>query len=104
MAKKKHEKSEPTAGEQLDLIDVSPENSKQIVGIARRYKTAQAQRIAALEREVEEKQKLLGLIKDAKLKPLDDGVIRFKVDGLLITVKPRDELVKVKEESEESGK
>lgn len=97
MAKKKGKES--TTGEQLDLIDVSPENSKKIVGVARRYKAAQAERTAALEREVGEKEKLLAMVKEAKLQPVD-GVIRFRVDGLLITVTPRDELVKVKDENE----
>lgn len=109
MAKRKRErKSETTegtqtsttTGEQLDLIDVAPENAKQIIAIAKKYKAIQAKRISALEAECAEKQNLLTLIKQANLKQVD-GKIRFRVDGLIITVKPRDELVTVKEENEE---
>ena len=41
------------------------------------------------------------MVKDAGLKRLDDGTIRFKVDGMLITVTPRDELIRVKEDDDE---
>jgi len=99
MAKKK----ETTAGEQLDLIDVAPENAKKIIAVARRYKEAQGQRIEALEREKTEKQKILDLVKEANLKRLDDGTITFKVDGMVIKVTPRDELVQVKDEAEQSS-
>lgn len=94
-------KKDQTEGEQLDLIDVSPANSKEIIKQARIYKKAQAERCEALAEEVESKQKLLSLIKEAGLKPLEDGVIRFRLDGFTITVKPRDELVKVKDDSED---
>jgi hypothetical protein len=97
MAKKKDKEAEMR--EQLDLIDVAPESAKKIVGVARRYKAAQVQRIEILEQEVNEKQKLLALVKEAKLTPVD-GKIKFRCDGLIITVTPRDELVKVKDESE----
>jgi hypothetical protein len=100
MAKKK---PESTMGEQLNLIEVTPENAKKIVGAARRYKTAQAERITALVIEKTEKQKLLQMVKDAKLQRLEDGTIRFKVDGLTIEVQPRDDLVKVKENGEENA-
>lgn len=105
MAKKKREqKSEVVEqGEQLALIDIAPENSKKIIGVARRYRVAQGQRIEALVREVAEKQKLLELIKEAKLTPLEGGKIRFRVNGLIITVTPRDELVRVKEEGEKAS-
>jgi hypothetical protein len=93
---------ESTSGDQLDLIDVAPENAKQIIAIAKKYKAIQAKRISALEAECSEKQNLLTLIKQANLKQVD-GKIRFRVDGLIITVKPRDELVTVKEENEEEN-
>ena len=89
-------------GEQLDLIDVTPENSKKIIAVAKRYKAAQSQRIEALQEEIAEKQKLLGLVKEANLQRLEDGKIRFRVDGMTITVTLRDELIKVKEDGEET--
>ena len=92
--------SEATNGGQLDLIDVAPENSKEIIALARAYKSAQGRRIDALEEEVATKVKLLALIKEANLQRLDDGKIRLHLDGYTITVTPRDELVKVKEDSE----
>lgn len=93
---KKKEPKEPKEQEQLDLIDVRPENAKQILLAARSYKNAQKKRLDALGREVQEKQKVLDFVKKAKLKPLEDGTIRFKLDGVTISVKPRDELLTVK--------
>lgn len=98
--KNKRNDQESLAGEQLDLIDVAPENAKKILGVAKRYRAAQTQRLAALESEVAEKQKLLELIKEANLQRLEGGKIQFRCDGLIITVTPRDELVKVKDENE----
>ena len=94
MAKKK---SKGTKGEQLDLIDLAPENAKAIVAAARIYKMRQKERLEALKMEIAEKQKVLALVRDAKLKPLPDGKIRFKYDGFTISVTPRDELIQVKE-------
>ena len=84
----------------MDLIDVTPENSQEIIAQARAYKAAQELRIDALEDEVAAKVKLLALIKEANLARLPDGKIRMRLDGYTITVTPRDELVKVKEDSE----
>lgn len=96
------EKSEQEAGEQMKLIDVGPENSKEIIKQARIYKAAVAKRIKATNEEVPAKQKLLKLIIDAHLNRLEDGTIKFKLDGYTITVTPRDELIKVKEDKEET--
>ncbi len=94
--KKKTEQS----GEQLDLIDVQSKNVKPIMLAARLYKGHQAARLAALATEIKQKQKVLELVKAAKLQPLEGGVIRFECDDMLITIKPRDELVQVKEKTE----
>ena len=103
MAKNRKEKPvEEEEGEQLDLIDVAPENIKKIISVAKRYRTAQTRRIEALGQEVTEKQNLLTLIKQANLKQVD-GKIRFRADGLIITVTPRDELVKIKDETDEDN-
>lgn len=101
MAKEKNEqdRSETSAKEQLDLIDVRPKNSKAILKAVKQYKADQAQRIEALGREVAGKQKILSLIKEAKLQHLDDGRIQFRIDKVTITVTPRDEIIKIKEES-----
>ena len=94
-------KEETQPQEQLDLIDVTPENSRKIVACAKRYKVAQRQRLAALEDETAEKQKLLGLIKEANLQRLDDGTIKYSVEGYTIRVQPRDELITVKDETDQ---
>jgi len=97
----KRQKSSKTANdEQLDLIDVKPKNSKEIIKAARGYKAAQAKRISAQEQEVAEKQNLLELVKKENLQPLEDGKIQFRCDGLIITITPRDELIRVKEDGD----
>ena len=40
-------------------------------------------------------------MREAKLQPNEDGVISFLIDGVKITVTPRDELLRVKEEAED---
>ena len=91
----------PWMAEQMEWIDVAPESAKEIIAVARRYKAAQAERLAALEKEVSYKQKILEEIHKAKLQPLEGGVIRFRYDGIMVTVKPRDELLTVKRDNEE---
>lgn len=99
MAKTK--KTEPKeSGEQLNLIDVQPENAKPIIQAARLYKKFQAARIAALKKEVDQKQVVLRLVREANLQPLDDGKIRFEYDNVMVSVTPRDELIKVKDKAE----
>lgn len=88
--------AEQTEGEQLDLIDVEPENKEAILRVAHRYKNAKKERMAALAIEKAEKEKLLAVVKEAKILPDPDGSYRFTLDGLTITVTPRDELLKVK--------
>ena len=94
-------KKKTQTDEQLDLIEISPPNSKEIVSAARAYQNAQAARIKALAKEIEQKQRILALVKEANLQPLADGSIKFSVDSVKISITPRDELVKVnfKEES-----
>ena len=100
--RKKNETGEgQVTGEQLELIDVGPANLKAIKPIAKRYKAAMRRRQGALKEEIEAKQQILALIKEAKVSRLPDGKIKFKCDGMLITVTPRDELVKVKDEEDE---
>lgn len=87
-------------GEQLDLIDVAPENSKDIIKHAKLYKSAQKRRMSTLEEEIAEKKLLLELVRNSGVGKLEDGKIKFKTGTFTITVTPRDELVKVKDESD----
>ena len=85
------------AGEQLELIDVGPKNLKGILAAVRVYKHHQKARLGSLKKEIAEKQHVLELTKAAKLVPLKDGVIRFECDGKIISIEPRDEVIRIKE-------
>jgi len=100
MAKKNE--SESTSGEQMDLIDVTPKELKRILPIAKEYRRVVKQRVKLTAKEVTLKGQILEEVKKAKLPRLDDGSVRFKCDGITISVTPRDELVKVKEADEDS--
>ncbi len=97
MGRRKKDESNSTSGEQLELIDVTPENLKAIKPIAKRYKAAMKRRMEALAEETKAKQEILALVKEAKLSRLADGSIKFLCDGTEIEIVPRDELVKVKD-------
>lgn len=92
--KKKAEKKE--AGEQLQLIDVGPKNLKEILASVKIYMNHQKTRLSALKDEIAEKHHVLELVKAANLKPLADGVIRFECGGEIITIEPRDEVIRIK--------
>lgn len=87
-------------GEQIDLIDVAPENAKEIIAAGRIYKKAQVARSRALKNEVEQKGKVIQLVRESKIPPQEGGVIKFTYEGVTISVTPRDELVRVQEEAE----
>lgn len=88
--------------EQQDLIDVQPENAEQIAEAARQYQRADEARKAAKEVCDEERARLLELIHEADLQPLEDGTIMLTVGGLKITVKPREDAVQVKGTADEA--
>lgn len=92
---------EGKTGEQLDLIDVAPKNAKVIIEAARIYNKLMLARKRAGVKEVEQKAEVLRLVREAKLQTLPGGKIKFKYDGYVITVTPRDELVKIVEETNE---
>jgi exoribonuclease R len=96
MAKKNESKKDETAGEQLDLIDVKPENAKEILKVARAYKKAQKIRMDALKDEIARKEELLEIVRKAKLQPSSDGSLKFSLEEVKITVTPRDELIEIK--------
>lgn len=97
-------KKEAEVGEQMDLMDVAPENAKEIITAGKLYKKYQAARIAAGVKEVDQKTLILELVKKAKLPVLAGGKIKFEYDGFKITVTPRDELVQVTEKKAKEPK
>lgn len=100
----KEQAEQSAAGEQLDLIDVTPENLKKIIPVARAYRKVVKERVEFTNRETALKTDLLNLIKEAKLKRLPNGNIKFKCDGLTITVTPTDEKISIKEEKDKKNK
>lgn len=88
------------AGKQMALIDVAPKNAKPIIAEARIYRRLMLTRKKAGDKEKAQKVKVLSLVRDAKIEPLEDGVIRFSYDGFTIKITPRDELIQVTEETE----
>jgi hypothetical protein len=89
MAKKKKQ-------EQGYLIDIHPENKKEIISTAEDYNNTMRKRVGLLAEEKALKDKLLGLIKESDVKPDKDGNIKIQLDGFKISVTPRDELVQVR--------
>ena len=92
MAKGKKEK-----GEQLTLIDVGPEHSKEILAAGKIYKKHQKARQAAAAKEADQKKLILELVEKAGLQRLAGGVIKFEIEGIPFKITPRDELVQVGE-------
>lgn len=92
---KKVERTEK--GEQMPLMDVGPENNKEIVDAVRLYKVHQKDRLTAGKKEVDQKEVVKKLVLKSKLQPLKSGVIKFTCDNAEIEVTPRDVLITIKE-------
>lgn len=104
MAKRgRKKKSDLKVGAQMELIEVGPENLKEISKHLKVYKDAQTKRLAALKIETEKKQVILDLVHKAGLGRLPDGRIRFTCDGLLVEVTPTDEVIKIKKGPDKPG-
>lgn len=87
--------------EQGTLIDVEPEHSKEIIAAAKAYQKIKKQRCELTAKETEAREKLIGLIKSENLQRLEDGSIKFRLDGYEISLVPQDEKLKVKEDDED---
>lgn len=96
MAKRKKKE----AGKQLDLIDVGPKHSKQILTAGNLLNKHRKARMAAGAKEAEQKKLLLELVEKADLQRLAGGVIKFEIEGVPFKITPRDELVQVGEAKE----
>ncbi len=95
MAKKKKAAKKKVAGEQMQLIDVEPENLKEILGAVKIYKRHQIDRLEAGKKEIAAKAVVHELVTAANLQPLSDGVIRFECDGKIVSIEPRDEVIRI---------
>ena len=92
-----------TSGEQLDLIDVGPENLKEILPVARAYKKIVAARVPLTRQEVELKTKIRSFVHGSGLKPQPDGTFKFRCDGITIKIKPQEEKVTVTIDEDDDG-
>ena len=80
------------------LLDVLPKNVGKIIEEATLYKKFQKARMSAGQKEKEQKQKVLDLIKAAKLQPIEgENKIMFRHEGFKISVTFRDELLEITE-------
>lgn len=93
MAKKK--KAKKQKGEQLQLIDVAPENAKEIIAATKVYKVHQAARLKAGKAEIAQRTVVRALVAESGLQRLPDGTIRFELDGKLFCVTPQDDLITI---------
>ena len=82
------------------LTDIGPKDGKKIAEIAKRAKAAQRRKDKAKEQEDIEIDAIRDLIKKSDLKPVD-GKIVVRIEGLLITVTPKEDAVKIKEDAEQ---
>lgn len=95
---------ETKVGEQGTLMDVGPENKKEIVEAVQIYKRHQHDRIVSLKKECEWKEKIKALVKESDLLPQKDGTIKFNYDKVIIEITPRDELITIKEKKPKKPK
>lgn len=87
--------------EQTTLCELTPENEKEMAKLARAYKKHMRERMAANKKEVDYKQKIIAAAKEAGIVALPDGSFKFKAGDATISIKPRDELIKVKFDDDE---
>ena len=95
-------KSNPkySKNEQMDLIDITPEQLKKIAPKIRRYKACVTERIALNAEEKKLKELIKQFAHESGIQRLEDGSIKFGCDGLIVSVTPQDEKVSVKESKE----
>lgn len=101
MAKKK---TKTAKGEQIPLMDVGPENNREIVDAVRIYKKHQKDRLVAGKKEFDQKEVVKQLVLKSELQPLKNGVIKFTCDNAEIEVTPRDVLITIKEKKTKKSK
>ena len=95
-------KSNPkySKNEQMDLIDITPEQLKKIAPKIRRYKACVTERVALNAEEKKLKDLIKQFAHSSQMKRLPDGSIKFRCDDMIVSVTPQDEKVSVKENKE----
>jgi hypothetical protein len=97
------DKDKGTAGEQLDLLDITPEYAKPIKAAAKAYKKLVIERSALSIEEAKLKKKVIDAVRAAKIKPDPaTGIIEFRLEGVTIKITPRDEELRIKLDDNES--
>ena len=80
---------------QLELIDVGPDNLDRIRPHVEAYRAA-VEEYSQLGQQVNtEKQAIIQLVTEAKLKPLANGNIEFTCDNVLIKIVPTELKIKI---------
>jgi len=93
-----------TSVEQMQLIEVGPENLKEIAKEVRIYKRHQFDRLSAGKKEVSQRDKIRIMVKKAGLKRLQDGTIKFEADNAIICIEPQEDLITIKEKKTKKTK
>lgn len=84
-----------------ELIDVTPENCKEILSLAKQLQKIQAKRKSLSDDEKVTRHKLIEAVRDAGLQPMENGVFILKINGMTIMVTPKEENVKIQENGDE---
>lgn len=84
-----------------ELIDVTPENQKAILEFAKQLKRVQAKKKSLADDEKSIRHELIEAVHEAGLQPLENGVIILKINGMTLTVTPKEENVKIQENGDE---
>ena len=96
--------SKKPKGEQLNLIDVGPENLKEIAKEVRIYKGHQHDRLVAGKKEIKSREKVRAMVKEANLQRLPNGNIKFEADNAIICISPQEDLITIKEKTAKKAK
>jgi hypothetical protein len=80
-----------TTGEQMDLIDVGPEHSKEIDSATERWQATIKKRLALQAVEAQQKAKVIALLKAENLTRLEDGSLKCRCEEWTIELKPTEE-------------
>jgi hypothetical protein len=84
-----------------EMFDITPENQKEILAFAKQLKKVSAKKKSLADDEKVARHELIEAVRSAGLQPMDNGVIILKINGMTITVTPKEENVKIQENGDE---